>query len=124
VSEWVRVLLCACLVVEGASTGLWVASRLPVLRAYGAVALALLLARGVMGMLQLATGSLLWRRGPAGAAFAPAVFLASAALYAVELGLRLRPSSVYPGARWLLVAGYGAYAIACALLVLRRRDQS
>jgi hypothetical protein len=115
------VLLCAGLVVEGASTGLWVASRLPVLRAYGAVALALVLARGVMGVLQLVAGSLLWRRAPAGVALAPAVFLASAALYALEIGLRLRPSSVYPGARWLLVAGYGAYAVIGALLVLRRR---
>jgi hypothetical protein len=122
VAPWTRVLLCGCLMVEGASTALWMASRLSMLAAYGGFTLALMLARGLMGALQLTTGSLLWRRAPAGEAIAPAIFLTSAALYALELGLRLRPSSVYPGARWILVVGYGIYAVTCAGLILRRRD--
>ena len=117
VAPWTRVLLCGCLMVEGASTALWMASRLSMLAAYGGLTLALMLARGLMGALQLTTGSLLWRRAPAGEKIAPAVFLTSAVLYALELGLRLRPSSVYPGARWILVGSYAAYAVTCAVLV-------
>ena len=116
-ASWTRVLLCGCLMLEGASTALWITSRLSMLAAYGGLTLALMLARGLMGALQLTTGSLLWRRAPAGEAIAPAVFLTSAALYTLELGFRLRPSSVYPGARWILVGSYAAYAIACAVLV-------
>ena len=123
VASWTRVLLCGCLMLEGASTALWITSRLSMLAAYGGLTLALMLARGLMGALQLTTGSLLWRRAPAGEAIVPAVFLTSAALYAVELGLRLRPSSVYPGARWILVVGYGIYAVTCAGLILRGRRQ-
>jgi hypothetical protein len=123
VTPWTRVLLCGCLMVEGASTALWLTSRLSMLAAYGGLTLALMLARGLMGALQLTTGSLLWRRAPAGEAIAPAIFLTSAVLYALELGLRLRPSSVYPGARWILVVGYGIYAVTCAGWILRRRSQ-
>jgi hypothetical protein len=124
VSRVVTVVLCGCLLWEGASTGLWIASRLPMWRAYDGIALAAVVARGAMAALQLAAGSLLWKRSPAGLAMAPTVFLGSAALYALELGAGLRPSSVYPGARWLLVTAYGGYAVAAAvvLVTVRRRE--
>lgn len=124
VAPWARVLLCGCLLLEGASTALWIASRLPMLPAYGGLTLAVMLARTFLGALQLTVGSMLWRRAPAGEAIAPAVFLSSAALYALELGFRLRPSSVYPGARWVLVGSYAAYAIACAILVRHPKTRS
>ncbi len=124
VAPWARVLLCGCLLLEGASTALWITSRLPMLTAYAGLTLAIMLARGLMGALQLTVGSLLWRRAPAGVALAPGVFLASAALYTLELGFRLRPSSVYPGARWLLVVGYAAYAIIGVVMVRNRKPRT
>jgi hypothetical protein len=116
-------LVSICLFVEGATTGLWVAPRLGLIPAYGAVALIFVLGRAAMAVFQLTAGSLLWRHAHAGVVFAPFVFLASAALYVLEVGLRLRPSSVAPGARWPLLLGYSAYAVTCAVLIQRRRRQ-
>jgi hypothetical protein len=112
-----------CLFAEGAATALWVAPRLGLIPTYGAVALIFVLGRAAMAVFQLTAGSLLWRHAHAGAVFAPFVFLASAALYVLEVGLRLRPSSVAPGARWPLLLGYSAYAVTCAVLIQRRRRQ-
>jgi hypothetical protein len=123
VSRWVHVIVCGCLLVEGVSTGLWITARLSLLGAYDAITLGIIASRGAIAALQLAAGSLLWKRSPAGLALAPSVFLGSAALYALELGAGLRPSSVYPGARWLLVGAYAVYAITAAVVLvwIRRR---
>ena len=90
-------------------------------RGYDTIALLTIAARGAIAALQLAAGSLLWKRSPAGLAMAPALFLGSAALYALELGAGLRPSSVYPGARWLVIASYTLYAVIAAIVLVRIR---
>jgi hypothetical protein len=117
-------LISVCLFVEGATTGLWIAPRLGMIPTYELVALMFVLARAMMAVLQLTAGSLMWRELHAGLVFAPVVFLTSASLYVLEVGLRLRPSSVAPGARWPLVVGYCLYAAANALIVLRWRDRT
>ena len=114
-------IISVCLFVEGATTGLWVAPRLGLIPTYGVVALLFVLARAMVAVLQLTAGSLMWRQVHAGFVFAPVVFGTSAALYVLEVGFRLRPSSVAPGVRWPLLIGYCVYAVACALVVRRGR---
>jgi len=123
--EWTRTVLGGCFLLEGASTTLWLAARLPFLAAYDGLTLAVVGARGVVGALALMSWALLRRGSYAGLTIAPWVLVGSAALYALELGARLRPSSVYPGARWILVVAYALYALtASAVLVwIRRREE-
>ena len=98
--RWIQAALGVCLLVEGASTGLWITSRIPVLAAYDGFTLAVVAVRGFTGALQLTAGSLLWKRSDAGLALGPVVLVASAILYALELGAGWGPNSVAPSARW------------------------
>jgi hypothetical protein len=123
VRRWLHVVLGGCLLCEGASTVAWMASRVVMIPAYDAVTLVVIVARGLIGAAQLAAGSLVWRQSPVGLALAPVVLLASAVLYALELGARLRPSSVYPGARGILVVVYTLYAVTAAVIVMRLRPR-
>jgi hypothetical protein len=123
-TEWTRTVLGGCLLVEGVSTALWLASRLPLLAAYDGLTLAVVGARGVCGGLALMSWAFLRRRSHAGLTLAPWVLVGSATLYALEIGARLRPSSVYPGARWILVVTYTVYALGAAALLVRLRRRA
>jgi hypothetical protein len=118
-------MLAACLLLEGASTAVWFASRVPLVAAYDGLTLSVVGGRGLFGALALISGALTWRGSPAGLTIAPGVLAGSAALYALELGAGLRPSSVYPGARWMLVLAYTVYALsASSFLVWLRRTET
>jgi len=59
-----------------------------------------------------------------GARLASWVFVASAGLLSLELGARLRPTSVFPAHRWVVVAAYVAYALVGVAMAVRLRSRT
>jgi hypothetical protein len=112
-------LIALLLVVEGLSTGLWIARLVPRLSAFDALVVALMVARGLVGAMQLTGGVFLMGRRPAAVPLSQWALIASAALTTLEIGARMAPANVVPGFRWPLVGAYWVYAIG-AVLYLRR----
>jgi hypothetical protein len=103
--------------------GLRVAGVVSRLSGYDAVAVALILARGLLCALQFISGWLLANRRPQGFALAPWAFVVSATLTPLDVGLNLAPTGVYYWLRWQVTAAYDAFAIAAALFVWRQRPR-
>ena len=78
---------------------------------YDALAIALILARGALGVLQFTGGWLLANHRPAGAMFARWALLAGALLTVFDVGLQLAPTSIYHWYRWHVTVAYGLYAV-------------
>jgi hypothetical protein len=116
-------LLASLLIAESMFGGLRVAGLIPRLSGYDAVAVALILARGLLYALQFISGWLLANRRPQGFALAPWALVVSALLTPLDVGLSLAPTGVYPWLRWQVTAGYGLYAIAAAAFVRRQRPR-
>jgi len=112
-------LLATCLIAESMFGALRVAGLVPRLGAYDAVAVALILARAVLGPLQFVSGWLLATRRPQGFALAPWAFLTSAAITPFDVGLGLAPTDVYAWLRWQVTAAYVVYAVGAAAMVKR-----
>lgn len=112
-----RLIPAAFLFVEGLGNAIWVAGLVVALQGYGAVAVALVLARGLAGALQCSSGWMLLAGRPPGAVLGQAAFGFSAALAIFETGLRLAPSNADPTYRWLWVGVYWTYALAMILLI-------
>ena len=62
---------------------------------YDALAIALILARGALGVLQFTGGWLLANHRPAGAVFARWALAAGAVLTVFDVGFQLAPTSIY-----------------------------
>jgi hypothetical protein len=116
-------LLASLLIAESMFGGLRVAGLIPRLEGYDAVAVALILARGLLHALQFVSGWLLASRRPQGLALAPWAFLAAAILTLFDVGLGLAPTSIYPWMRWRVTAAYAVYAIAAAIFLWRRSSR-
>ena len=101
------------------------ALRLSVLLAqlgiYDAVAIALILGRGALGVLQFTGGWLLANHRPAGVLFARWALVGGAVLTIFDVGLQLAPTSIYHWYRWHVTLAYGLYAVA-AIWCLSLRD--
>lgn len=79
---------------------------------YDALAIALILARGALGVLQFSGGWLLANHRPAGAVFARWALVAGAILTVFDVGLQLAPTDIYYWYRWHVTVAYGLYAMA------------
>jgi hypothetical protein len=114
------------LILEGLSSGVWVAGLLGSLQGHGAVAVILVLARGLVGALQFTSGWLLLTRRLPAIVLAQAALLVSALLVVLETGFRLVPSNAVPTYRWLWVAVYLAYALGMSVFLssLAKRDDA
>jgi hypothetical protein len=110
-------LIAFLLVVEGLTTGWWLARILPSLQGYDRAALILVAARAVIGGMQLAGGFFLVSRRLAAATLARVALLASAMLTTFEIGARMAPTDLDPTFRWPLVIAYWIYALAAAIYI-------
>lgn len=108
-------LIALLLIVEGLSTGLWIAKLVPMLSAFDAPVLTLMIVRGLVGAMQLAGGVFLLGHRPAAAMLSRWALIASATLTTLEIGARMAPGNLGPGLRWPLVGAYWCYAIGAGL---------
>jgi len=106
------------LIAESLFGALYVSSVLSSLAAYDAVAVALIVARGLLGALQFAAGWTLANRRPVASVLAPASLLAGAILTMLIVGFNLAPTDFYYWYRWQITAAYWSYA-AAAIAVIR-----
>lgn len=114
--------IAACfLLLEGVSGAVWVAGLVALLQGYSALTAVLVIARGIVGALQCASGAMLLARRPPAAAFGQLAFALGAVLATVETGFRLVPTNADPTYRWIWVAIYWVYALGMIAL-LRRID--
>jgi hypothetical protein len=115
-------LLAFLLIAEAMFGALRVANLLPRLAAYDAIALVLIVARGLIGALQIAAGWMIATHRPQGRTLGQAALAAAALITVFDVGFGLAPTDVYAWLRWQVTAAYGAYA-AAAIALLRRRVQ-
>jgi hypothetical protein len=106
------------LVLEAASTGLWIARLLPSLGVRGRTVVALVALRAVVSSLQIVSAAMLRTRRPSGPPFARVALIASAGLIPFEVGWRLVPSNLDPTYGWWIVFGYWVYVV-IGVIVLR-----
>ena len=100
--------------------GLRTAELISRLGGYDAVAVALIVARGLLGALQFIGGWLLATRRPQGFGLSQWAFAGAALITPFDVGLGLAPTSIYPWLRWQFTIAYDVYAIA-AWFYLRTR---
>lgn len=110
-------LIAFLLIAESLFGALRFAELLSQLRIYDAVAIALILARGLLGALQFVGGWQLANRRPAGPALARAALISGAVLTILDVGLNLAPTGIYYWYRWHVTAAYFVYAIVAAVTV-------
>ena len=110
----------AILIVEAAVAGLATLQAIPALAGYDAIAVVLILARAVIGALQLISGVQLLERRESGPTLATTALALSAIVTTMVVGFRWAPSDIYYWYRWQFVAGYWIYA-AAAIWYLRRQ---
>ena len=113
-------ILYGLLVLEGASSALWIARLLPAMGVRGWTVIVLVAARGLVSSLQFVSAMLLRTRRANGPPLARAALAGSSALITLEVGFRMVPTSVDPTFAWWIVGGYWAYA-ALAIWLLRER---
>jgi len=114
--------LASALIAEAMFGGLRTAELISRLGGYDAVAVALIVARGLLGALQFIGGWLLATRRPQGFGLSQWAFAGAALITPFDVGLGLAPTSIYPWLRWQFTIAYDVYAIA-ALLYLRRQER-
>ena len=107
------------LTAEGVWTLVWLTQLLSSLGWRDKFSVALILARGVVGAMQLTTGWGLGSRRPSALALARWVVLVSAVLLTIEIGWRLTPTDIDPTYRWPMVVAYWVYALVAILFVRR-----
>jgi hypothetical protein len=114
-------LLASFLIAESLFGGVRVAGLVPRLSGYDDVAVALILARGLLGAVQFMGGWLLATRRPQGFVLAQWAFVGAAAITPLDVGLGLAPTGVYAWLRWPVTLGYMAYALGAAAYLRRQR---
>lgn len=107
------------LAYEVANSVSWISRIVSFAAAYDATVFVMVGLRAAVTALQASAAWQLWGRLPAGRSFGPASLLASAILLMFELGARLAPSSLPPGQRGIVIAGYTAYAVAVSWILRR-----
>jgi hypothetical protein len=107
------------LIAEGVWTLVWLTQLLSSLGWRDKSSVAVILARGVVGAVQLTTGWGLASRRPPALALARWVLAASAVLLTIEVGWRLTPTDLDPTYRWPFVVAYWIYALVAILFVRR-----
>ena len=115
-------LLAFALIAEAMFGGLRTAELISRLGAYDAIAVTLIVLRGLLGALQFVGGWLLANRRPQGFGLSQWAFAGAALITPFDVGLGLAPTSIYPWLRWQVTFAYDVYAIA-ALLFLRSQRQ-
>ena len=113
-------LIAFLLIAEALTGALRVAGLLPRLGGYDAVAVALILARGGLGVLQFTGGWLIATHRPQGRVIAGWALIGGAVLTPVDVGLGLAPTSIYPWYRWRFTIAYVAYALLAWRLIRPR----
>jgi hypothetical protein len=112
--------VCGYLIIfESALTAMWFANHLSTFNVYRGTALAVVLARAAVGVLQFAGGWMLINERPPGFLFARVAMALSAILFVCEAGLRWGPTNLDPSLRWYAVLAYGLYAAAIVALMTR-----
>ena len=106
-----------CLIAESMFGALRLSVLLAQLGIYDALAIALILARGALGVLQFTGGWLLANHRPAGALFARWALVGGAVLTIFDVGLQLAPTSIYHWYRWHVTGAYAVYAVAAILCI-------
>jgi hypothetical protein len=110
-------LIAFLLVIEGLSTGWWLARILPSIQGYDRAAMILVAARVAIGSMQLMGGVFLMSRRLAAATLARFALLASAMLTTFEIGARMVPTNLDPTFRWPLVLAYWVYALTASIYI-------
>lgn len=119
-TRWSRGLLSFLLLAEALSTAFWIAGIVPKLASHDAQVVAMVVARGLVGALQLGSGAFLLAGRPSAPVLAQFALLLSAILVMLEVGFAFTPTSLDPMYRWPTVLVYGVYALGW-VVVLRRR---
>lgn len=116
-----RWLIALFLLVDVIDTIVWLDGIIPEARGLGWLALALVLARALVGSVEGMAAWLLIRREPPARLLASAGLAGAAILTTLNVGLGLAPSDIPPGTRAVVVGVYwGAAAVGAGLLFLRR----
>ena len=114
-----RIVVAGWLALEVAVTVAWLTRLLPTLGVYPSVVIAIVALRVIATAFQSACAWTLVQRLPPALALTRWTFLAVAAFVTLEVGLRLAPSSVFPGHRWHLVGAYWGVAAVVVTWTLR-----
>jgi hypothetical protein len=122
VSSLVARLIAFLLIFEAMFAGLYVANTLGQLEMYDTIAVALILARGLLGAVQFTGGWLLATSRPQAFALAQWGLAGGAVVTLAGVGFNLAPTSIYHWLRWQATGVYVVYAIV-AIAVLRRRQK-
>ena len=107
------------LVVEGLSAGLTAVQRAPTIGAYSWAMTVVFGARVMVGLLQFASGFLIFRRSAIGPGLGQVALFASAVLVTLEFGANLAPHNLFPTYIWPVVLGYWVYALTAAVAIAR-----
>ena len=107
------------LTAEGVWTLVWLTQLLSSLGWRDKSSVAVILARGVVGAVQLSTGWGLASRRASALALARWVLLVSAVLFTVEMAWQVTPTDIDLTFRWPFVMAYWVYALVAILFVRR-----
>ena len=116
-------LIAFALIFEAMFAGLYVANTIDQLGIYDAVAITLIVARGVLGALQFAGGWLLANRRPQGFVLAQWGLVGGAIVTILGVGFDLAPTSIYHWLRWQATGAYVIYACLSITVLRFRRDR-
>jgi len=116
-------LVAFALIFEAMFAGLYVANLVGQLGIYDGFAVALIIARGLVGAVQFSGGWLLATHRPAGPALAQWGLAGGAVLTLLGVGFDLAPTSIYHWLRWQATGAYVVYAIG-AIAILGRRQRN
>jgi hypothetical protein len=111
------------LILESLWTAFWIAGLVPSVARHDAGVIAIVIARGLVGGMQLAAGVFLIGRRAVAVPLARVTLVVSAALTTLEVGWRLAPTSLDRGLAWPIVLAYWTYALAWSA-ALRRRQRA
>jgi hypothetical protein len=117
------VLIALLLIVEGLSTGLWIARVVPMLGGFGLAALLLAVLRCFVGAMQLVGGIFLIGGRRSAVSLSRTALIASAIVTTFEIGERITPNNLMPGLRWPLVIAYWIYALLASAFLRNREIQ-
>jgi hypothetical protein len=107
-----RTVFALLLILEGLSSALRFATRLPVLMVYPPLTIAFVAARFIVAIQQFSAGWMVIGARPPGPSVARWALAQSAVLVTFELGLGFAPTNLFPAYRWWAVGLYWAYALA------------
>lgn len=110
-------ILALLLIAEGIWTLVWLTQLLSSLGWRDRSSVALILARGVVGAVELTIGWSLSSRRSAALSLARWVLPCSAVLLTIELGASMTPTDLDPSYRWPVVIAYWLYASAVVWFV-------